>query len=146
MEWKYRSIFLMVLLCLVCSLKAFSQQCLYFKYDKTGNRIESYEGDCGNEYKEQSRKLINDEEISETEEQQELSVYPNPNNGIFKIIVNDDESSSVVYQIYDDKGVMIKTDCYVENRDIDISDNPAGIYLLRIIKGEKVCGKIVVKL
>ena len=136
----------MVSLCLVGSVKVFSQQCLYFKYDKTGNRIESYEGDCGSEYKDQSRKFINDEEISEAEKQQELSVYPNPNNGVFKIMVNDDELSSVVYQIFDDKGVMIKTDCYVENREIDISDNPAGAYLLRIIKGEYVSSEVVVKL
>lgn len=136
----------MLLLCLVCSVKCYSQQCLYFKYDKSGNRIESYEGNCGSEYKYQTRELANNEEISESEEQQELSVYPNPNNGIFRIMINNDDDLSAVYQIYDNKGVLVKTDNYVGNQEIDISNNPAGVYLLRIIKGESVCSKVVVKL
>lgn len=146
MEWKYKSVFLMILLCLICSIKTFSQQCLYFKYDRTGNRVESYEGDCGSEYKDQSRKVIDDEEISINEDQQELTVYPNPNNGTFKIDVDDSELSQLVYQIYNNKGVLIKADYYLDEKGVDISDKPAGVYLLRIIKGECVYSKVVVKL
>lgn len=144
MEWKYRKVFLMGLLCLVCQLKTFSQQCLYFKYDKTGNRVESYEGNCGDEYKEQSRMII-DKVSSENEGGQELSVYPNPHNGVFKIDMKDGDLLSAIYQIYDNKGVMVKTGC-LDEREIDISNNPVGVYLLRVIKGESVRSKIVIKL
>lgn len=144
MEWKYRKVFLMGLLCLVCQLKTFSQQCLYFKYDKTGNRVESYEGNCGDEYKELSRMII-DKVSSENEGGQELSVYPNPHKGVFRIDMKDGDLSSAIYQIYDNKGVLVKTD-YLDEREIDISNNPVGVYLLRVIKGESVRSMVVIKL
>ena len=61
-------------------------------------------------------------------------------------MINNDYDLSAVYQIYDNKGVLVKTYNYVGNQEIDISNNPAGVYLLRIIKGESVCSKVVVKL
>ena len=41
---------------------------------------------------------------------------------------------------------MLKNECLSEDKKMDITDNPAGVYLLRIIKGDDVCSRIVVKL
>ena len=71
-------------------------------------------------------------------------MYPNPNEGVFDISVDDEES--IVVQIYNVNGVMVKNECLSEDKKMDITDNPAGIYLLRIIKGDDVCSRIVVKL
>ena len=55
MEWKYKKIFLLVLLCLVLFPKMNAQNCLTFRYDDSGNRMEMLVGNCGFEYKEQVR-------------------------------------------------------------------------------------------
>ena len=41
---------------------------------------------------------------------------------------------------------MIKEDRLIENLQIDITDNPAGAYLLRIIKDDSVYNRVVVKI
>ena len=64
MKWKYNLVFLFILSALALPEKLNAQHCLDFKYDKSGNRIEMFVHDCGFEYKEQTREMI-DEEISE---------------------------------------------------------------------------------
>ncbi len=138
--------FLFVLLCLVCSSKINAQKCLTFRYDDSGNRTEMLVGNCGFEYKEQAVKAT--EEISANDISDDLSVYPNPTKGIFMVRMDNNESdvNSVVVQIYNNAGVMVKEDRLMENQQIDITNNPAGAYLLRIIKDDSVYNCVVVKL
>ena len=148
MEWKYKWVFLSVLLCLVVSDEIIAQDCLMFKYDKSGNRVEMLVYDCGAESKEKTNDVIAGE-ISENEMTLDVLVYPNPNNGIFDIKINDVENTEVGlvnFEVYNNIGVLIKKDELINEMRIDITDNPAGMYLLRITKDDKVYSRVIVKL
>lgn len=138
-------IFLFMLFSLISSGKINAQYCLDFKYDKSGNRTEMYAHDCGFEYKEHTREIV-DEEMSEKTSSEDLFVYPNPNNGVFVVNVRDREAETVSYQIYNTTGILVQNgECSV-NQNIDMANNPAGVYLLRIIIEKYACSCIVVKL
>jgi len=74
--------------------------------------------------------------INESETVQ-LSVYPNPTNGI----LNFTKPCSV--DIYSTVNLVKKENSFVES--IDISDLPAGIYILRLFDGENYFDKKIVK-
>lgn len=141
MERKYMMVFLMGLLCLVGDTDLFSQQCYKISYDKNGNRnsfattscLQIWRENPGNiEFKDNNNSMVYNE----------LLVYPNPNNGVFSIEVeNDDENAEL--QIYNSIGVLINRCGF--DKEIDISDYPAGLYLLRMISGNDEKSVIVIK-
>lgn len=132
----------MGLLCLVSSKELFSQHCLNMSYDKNGNRISLMTKDCV-KYMRGDVETYDELEVDE-EYLDELLVYPNPNDGRFKIKLNSEGLADV--GIYDNKGILIDNLKFADEVDVDISDNPAGVYLLRIIKDDDVRSVIVVKL
>lgn len=136
-------IFLIGMLCLGLSGDLYAQYCLSLKYDDNGNRVNLSVVKCF-----VSCRGTEEQDVLEIYDDNDLMVYPNPNMGEFDIEINDRDSDydECVLQIYDNKGVLIKTEEFVEKTRMDIRDNPAGIYLLRIIKGEKVCNRVVVKI
>ncbi len=78
---------------------------------------------------------------------EEITVIPNPNNGIFVLSgVSNTEEIVVISQ----EGQIIKT---IENNgtselNVDISDNRKGIYLIKIIEKQRVyvkksCNKLI---
>lgn len=147
MKWKYMMIFLMGLLCLVSSDNLFSQHCFTMSYDKNGNRINFMSVSCSkdvrgniNDKAEESERYENDHD------QDDLMVYPNPNNGIFRIKLKNDEIEDMaeVY-VYDNKGVLINSGKFAEETYVDISNNPAGVYLVRIVVEDKERSVIVLK-
>ena len=138
-------IFLFMLFSFVLSEKLNAQYCLDFKYDESGNRIEVYAHNCGFEYKELTRERES-EEISEKILRNSLSVYPNPNDGIFMADLDSDDIGNASYQIFNAMGILLQDGRYSINHKIDITNNPAGMYLLRIIKGGDVYACVVVKL
>ena len=138
-------IFLFMLFSFVLSEKLNAQYCLDFKYDESGNRIEVYAHNCGFEYKELTRERES-EEISEKILRNSLSVYPNPNDGIFMADLDSDDIGNASYQIFNAMGILLQDGRYSINHKIDINNNPAGMYLLRIIKGGDVYACVVVKL
>ena len=138
MKTKYFLIFLVLLLS-QNSHSAIAQKCLSFNYDEDGNRI--------------SRNVINNclemKEYMDMEENQEVtdvSVYPNPTDGSFKIVmpqgISNEHSS---YLIYDLNGVLIVEKKLADETDVDIGNMSNGIYLLKIISGEETFSKIIVK-
>lgn len=147
MKWKYNMIFLFMLISVVSSEKLNAQYCLDFEYDKSGNRIELYVHSCGFEYKEHAREIVGDEEISEKTLNEVLLVYPNPTNGRIVVDINDNnDAESILYQIYNATGVLVQKGKCLVGQKIDITNNPTGVYLLRIIKGECVYSSVVLKL
>ena len=111
MEWKYKVIFLMLLLCLLKYENLFAQYCLSIRYDDN------------------------------------VLVYPNPNKGLINIqLYRENEQDVIIYELYNNLGVLIKTEQFTNSIRVDISDNAAGIYLLKIITDEMMLNKIVVKL
>ena len=72
-------------------------------------------------------------------------MYPNPNNGIFSIKTSEDYNEAEL-QVYNNKGVLLSRFQISGEKEIDISDKPSGVYLLRIIEGDEVRSVVVVKL
>lgn len=149
MKWKYIMIFLMGLLCLVSSEELYSQHCFKMSYDKNGNRITFKVTDCSicirgsaDANDELDAKYEND-----SNGEDDLFVYPNPNEGKFRVEINsEEENSSFQVFVYDNKGVLVYERETNESIDVDISNNPAGAYLLRIIRDDNVRSVVVVKL
>lgn len=144
MERKYLMIFLVMLLYLIPANDLSAQYCLSLKYDNNGNRISMSVKNCLQEFRSEET----EDEISDYDEKiEELLVYPNPSAGIFDVELDGDNADDeVVFQLFDNKGVLIKNGGFVKRMSFDICNNPAGIYLLRVIKGENVYSRIVVKL
>lgn len=74
-----------------------------------------------------------------------ISIYPNPNNGIFNIICQEDFNEGIV-RIIDMNGRVILSENLKNNSEnlIDISSQPNGLYLITLhIDGNVVKGKII---
>lgn len=146
MEKKYIMIFLTLLLCSLNIVDSFAQRCISVKYDKNGNRVEL--SVTRNLDKEESLDInsVASDEISDNQLNDRILLYPNPNNGYFNISVDDnDEFDATTIEIYNNIGVKLYTNQFTNNISVDISDNPSGLYLLRIVKDDIICNKIVVK-
>lgn len=138
MKTKYFLIFLVLLLSQI-SHNAVAQRCLTFNYDDDGNRI--------------SRNVINNclemkdyLEVEESQEVTDVSVYPNPTGGSFKIVVPESiRNEHASYLIYDLNGVLIVEKKLDAETDVDIGNMPNGIYLLKIINDDDAFSKIIVK-
>ncbi len=133
----------MGLLYLIGTEELFSQNCIKMLYDKNGNRISFKVENCKSYSRGNDENEL--ENIYESEEQTEdLLVYPNPNDGRFRIeLAGEDEFAEVC--VYDSKGLLINSRKFMKTVDLDISNNPAGAYLLRIVRDNNVNSKVVVK-
>lgn len=138
-------VFLILLLCLESAIDLSAQYCVSLKYDNNGNRIFFQALNCNYEFRQETADDTKDEEMSEHYEEDDLSVYPNPNDGKFKVKA-ENEGNVMGFQVFDNKGVLIRNGMLVEEADIDITNHPAGVYLLRIIKDDGVYSRMVLKL
>jgi hypothetical protein len=78
---------------------------------------------------------------SETETETNISVYPNPSSGIFKI------NSSIqkgTFEIYNLQGKKVHRGSVKSNFQIDISDQSNGIYFLKLLTIEGVVNKKII--
>ena len=78
-----------------------------------------------------------------------LSIYPNPNNGEFNIGFNPKSGNDITIQVYDIRGRAIFTNSYNAtsrfNEVIRLNNAQSGVYLLSIADGsQKVTKKIIV--
>lgn len=139
---KYFMIFLVSVLSLFSAKEAAAQKCVTFKYDADGNRIKR--AVVNNCY--ETKEML---DVQEVVEYKEVSVYPNPSNGKFRIVIPDelcDNYMNGFYKLYDMNGVV-----FLEKRlsgretDVDIGMMPSGIYLVKIFIGEEVLSKVILK-
>lgn len=84
--------------------------------------------------------------IAENQSQTNLSVYPNPSNGKFQFAL---EGSQVLknckMEIYNVQGVRICQSVITNTKtDIDLSNQPNGIYFLKFFNGQTIITKKVV--
>jgi len=70
-------------------------------------------------------------DLYEISELSDISIYPNPSDGIIQI-KNIEEKSFI--KIYDSMGKLIYKTEYLNNNIIDIADKPKGLYFVVIIK------------
>lgn len=148
MKRKYITMFLMGLLCLVGSGDLFSQRCYVMSYDENGNRTRFMVFGCIEELKFTAIGSKVEMKSSEEADSNELalSVYPNPSKGKFRVSLNNNKELLSDIYVYDNKGILVSSGKFAEEVDVDISDKPAGVYLLRIISGDSMLSEIVVKL
>lgn len=76
-----------------------------------------------------------------------LSFYPNPTTGIVHIQLENGLSAGIV-RVEDASGrvVLLKNFEQIDNVQVDLTQNPEGVYFLRVISGEKMLlGKVVLK-
>jgi ELWxxDGT repeat protein len=79
--------------------------------------------------------------ISNSELNTEVSIYPNPSNGIVNIVI-EGSNSEFQLEVYDVLGKKIR-DCKNVNA-IDLSNAPKGIYFLRVSEGNKSFTKKII--
>ena len=79
--------------------------------------------------------------ITFIEEQNDLNVnlYPNPNNGEFSFIVNEISDASISYQLFDQQGKLLFQNSALTNKLTPVSiQNPSpGMYHLKVTSGLK---------
>ena len=138
MKKKYYLIFLALILSLVFQNTTQAQSCLVMDYDADGNRISrQLMTNCV-----EKREIVEEQEIEMNEE---VKVYPNPNNGVFKVIMQSyDKQENAYYELYDINGVLVQTNkLYADETEIDVGTAIAGIYLLKIKNCDNVISKII---
>lgn len=110
-----------------------------FDYDADGNRISRNVSDNCLEMKDYL-------EVEENQMVADVSVYPNPTDGSFRIIMPESiRNEHASYLIYDLSGVLLVEQALTDETDVDIGNMPNGVYLLKIINGEETFSKIIVK-
>ena len=71
--------------------------------------------------------IVNSNNFTENE----IKVYPNPTNGIFKLNISND-SLNKSYKLYDTQGILLKEFLFTDTEEIiDISNYSNGIYILK---------------
>jgi hypothetical protein len=80
-----------------------------------------------------------------------VKLYPNPNNGLFTIILSTSEASEMSVQVIDSKGTLVYNQSYgvvngEVNRQIQLENAAQGIYLVKVtLNGESAMYKLVVE-
>jgi hypothetical protein len=81
---------------------------------------------------------------SKITKQEEIGIYPNPNNGMFNIKLSHGEE--VQYRIYSINGIEIQKGNFVSSKEIHFDNTQKGIYILQLNTNQGVSThKIVVK-
>jgi len=81
---------------------------------------------------------------------EDFSLYPNPNNGSFNVMLNSNSNNDINIEVYDIRGRTIFNNTYEStsrfNQEIQLNNAQAGMYLVKISDGEKqTIQKIVVE-
>ena len=82
--------------------------------------------------------------VEEKKEKSFLSIYPNPNNGIFNIVVSAIQDE-VQVSIYNLSGQQIENLTLKDKGIIDISKQPNGIYFVKVIHQHQVITQKIIK-
>ncbi len=87
------------------------------------------------------------EEVPEVFGYDEIEVYPNPTFGVFHLFIPaETRSKTATYELFDTSGLlMLGSQLYADETEIDIGDLPAGVYVLKIINGDDVLSKMILK-
>ncbi|PCJ85571.1 MAG: hypothetical protein COA57_07445 [Flavobacteriales bacterium] len=85
--------------------------------------------------------------IAESNNEVDLHVFPNPSNGVFELKMQNAKSRIDKMEIYNTLGkLVLKSEIPNLDSQIDISDQPKGIYFLLVsLDGEKRVERLIVK-
>ncbi len=123
-----------------------AQSHVTYTYDNAGNRTTRQtiiiKNTKENDYKENKIGGVNDNFGKGN-----ITVYPNPVKSILRVQFTDiNIKNEIILQLYDISGKLLKTEKtkdYVTN--MDLSDNTAGVYILKIVSGNSRAEFTVVK-
>lgn len=79
----------------------------------------------------------------------EISIYPNPSNGNFTFNYVNNKQENVTIQVFDVSGSLIykvTTNDYIINKDINLSEEGNGVYVLKLTTNEHFVIKKLVKM
>lgn len=117
-----------------------------FSYDLSGNRTlrQIVIGGKG-ENEANNRKTA--EPVVDSISSYKLSLYPNPTEGKFSISIDGLETAKEFRVLIVTASGAVVCDKYLSGvtEEFDLTQHPAGIYLLRIIAGEEICTWKIVK-
>ena len=76
----------------------------------------------------------------------DVMVYPNPTSGGLSLRMSEGNSSLMNYQVYDIQGRLILQNQFIQQHEIDLSDQNNGVYLLRLMdqEGQSTTKRIIV--
>jgi len=86
--------------------------------------------------------------VTESNLSNALAIFPNPSNGIFQITTGTSEiSANSSYEIYNSTGKLVcQSQLSNTNTSIDLNNQPAGIYYVKVINGANIQSGKVIKL
>lgn len=135
--------FLSIPLLIFASLSA-SPQTIHYSYDQSGNRISREIVMTPQNIPSNETASVNEDVI----DNRKLNIYPNPTYGILTVEIRGYENSdNCGISIFNKAGTLIteiKLDSHIAT--IDISDQPADLYLMRIIINQSVSTWRIIKL
>jgi len=136
---KQKHLFILILIFL-CSINLTAQTTVVFAYDENGNRTSR-----SISVTQVSAKSDIDTTLTTDIEELSVKIYPNPTKGkIFVETISLPENSKILANMYDTQGKMICKKYLSESDEVDISNEPDGVYILTInISTSKFKWKIV---
>ncbi len=128
------TLFLSLILIINTGLQA---QAVSYGYDAAGNRISRVIVLAQLRVDEQEE-ILKEDVYSEVIRNMEIRIYPNPTNGLLKVeLSNLPSGQQVNLFLFDLSGKLILEKSKVQEfTEIDISNHPAGNYILKIYIGE----------
>ncbi len=119
-------------------------------YAKTGSAVHIYPVGCSNTFLAKQSQNIKDTSSEVTVKQDDLKtkgidILPNPNNGVFKISLNDVSEGNI--QITDMFGFTIYKLDFKNQTDFEMNlqEKPKGIYIVKVATGEQMFTSKIIK-
>jgi hypothetical protein len=139
MKTTAKFVFLTILLCL--STEMLNAQSVSFTYDAAGNRINRIIGmppvaaSALSPDTTQNKQIVYSEVISDIV----IRIYPNPTDGLIKVeILNLPLKKTADILLYQFNGTLfLKKQNVSSSAELNITGQPAGVYILKIIVGDK---------
>ncbi len=115
---------------------------------KAGANAHIYPVGCSNTFiarQSQTVSNIENQEATIRVKKEIITISPNPNNGIFKININEvSEGTIIVTDLYG--FTVFKTEFKNQNEfEMNLQDNPKGIYIVKVVSGDQTYTSKIIK-
>ncbi len=140
MKPKYFKKSLLFATALLVTVSCFSQTKVYrYTYDNSGNReTRKYIQLKSAEIASTSSETQTLQEFEDLVSGQEIKIYPNPTQGMLNVEIPDLTETGARLVVFNSQGQLIK-DIKVNSNlsDVNLSNHPSGMYILKIIIGQE---------
>lgn len=144
---------LLILVLLVFQLSGFSQKKIGYDYDLAGNRKSTIILKSATIPKDTTKVAFavnpNEEKIefNETLGEQEIKIYPNPTRGELKLTISNLVEGVVARLfVYNSAGALVfQKENLSTSNEINLSEQISGMYIMRIVLGDKTSEWKIIK-